>query len=149
MKSKMTKEQKKEINDLRNEIQSLQKEVDKKESEISRVFVAAEADFMDSYVEFYNGEDYIFMKVERQYIRDGGVKINLQGPAIRLDDSPLNEDYDEYNGIGMASYDESDGFSFGSKVLEGSTVEWIRKISKEDMVFVLDYYINTMKKNLI
>ena len=142
----MTKEQGKKIKDLKEEIHSLQKQINEKEVEIDRVIVEAGANFEGSYVEFYDGEEYVFMKVERQIIRDSGAMINLQGPAIRLDDSPLNEDY---GGISMVSYDESDGFSFGPKVLQGLTVEWIRKITKEDMVFVLDHYIDTMKKNLI
>ena len=149
MEKKMTKEQGKKIKDLKEEIQSLQKQINEKELEIDSVLVEAASNFEDSYVEFYNGEEYVFMKVERQYVRDGGAKINLQGPAIRLDDSPLNEDYDECDGISMVSYDEADGFSFGPKVLQGLTVEWIRKIEREDMIFVLDYYINAMKKNLL
>lgn len=146
MKNKMTKEQGKKIKDLKEEIHSLQKQINEKETEIDRVIVEAGANFEGFYVEFYDGEEYVFMKVERQIIRDSGAMINLQGPAIRLDDSPLNEDY---GGISMVSYDEADGFSFGPKVLQGLTVEWIRKITKEDMVFVLDHYIDTMKKNLI
>lgn len=149
MESKMTAEQGKKVKDLRKEVRSLEKQINEKEVEIERVLVEAGANFKGSYVEFYDGEEYVFMKVERQIIRDSGTMINLQGPAIRLDDSPLNEENDECDGISMVSYDEADGFSFGSKVLEGYTVEWIRKITKEDMVFVLDHYIDTMKKNLI
>jgi hypothetical protein len=149
MESKLTEEQGKKIKDLKEEIQSLQKEINEKEVEVERVIVESKANFADSYVEFYDGEDYVFMKVERQIVRAGGAKIYLQGPAIRLDDDPLSESYNDYDGISMGSYDENDGFSFGLKVLEDCTVEWIRKISKEDMIFVLDYYINTVKKNLV
>ena len=145
----MTTEQGKKIKDLREEVYSLQKQINEKEAEIDRVLIETASNFEDSYVEFYNGEEYIFMKVERQIIRDSGIKINLQGPAIRLDDNPLDEDYDMGDGIAIASYDVSDGFSFGPKVLEGHTVEQIRKISKEDMALVLDHYIDTIKKNLI
>ena len=145
----MTREQGNKIKNLREEIYSLQRQINEKEVEIDRVLVEAASNFEGSYVEFYDGEEYVFMKVERQYFCDGGVKINLQGPAIRLDDSPLNEDYDGCDGISMVSYDEADSFSIGPKVLLGLTVEWIRKIEREDMVFVLDCYINTMKKNLL
>ena len=145
----MITEQGKKVNDLREEVRSLEKQINEKEVEIERVLVEAGANFKDSYVEYFNGEEYVFMKVERQIVRAGGVKICLQGPAIRLDDDPLSKSYDDYDGISMVSYDEADGFSFGPKVLEGHTVEWIRKITKKDMVFVLDHYIDTMKKNLI
>lgn len=146
MKSKITSEQGKKIYDLKEEINDLQKQINEKEVEVDRILVEAASNFEGSYVEFYNGEEYVFMKVELQIVREGGIKIYLQGPAIRLSDSPLN---DEYDGVGEGSYDDTDGFSFGPKVLEGYTSEWIRKITKKDMAFVLDCYINTMKKNLI
>lgn len=149
MENKLTSEERKVITGLKEEIRRLQKQIDEKEIEINRVLVKAAADFEGSYIEYYDGEEYIFMKVERQIIRDGGSKINLQGPAIRLEDSPLNKDYEEDEEFGMGSYDEYDGFSFGPKVLQGLTVERIRKITRDDMVFVLDHYIDAMKKNLI
>lgn len=149
MENKLTSEERKVITGLKEEIRRLQKQIDEKEIEINRVLTEAAADFEDSYIEYYDGEEYVFMKVERQIIRDGGSKINLQGPAIRLEDSPLNKDYEEDEELGMGSYDECDGFSFGPKVLQGLTVERIRKITRDDMVFVLDHYIDAMKKNLI
>ena len=150
MENKLTSEKRKVITGLKEEIRCLQKQIDEKEIEINRIITEAAANFEDSYIEYYDGEGYVFMKVERQIIRDGGSKINLQGPAIRLEDSPLNEDYDESEGLGTGSYDEYDGFDFGPDVLQGCiTVERIRKITRDDMVFVLDHYIDTLKKNLI
>lgn len=84
MEKKMTKEQGKKIKDLKEEIQSLQKQINQKELEIDSVLVEAASNFEDSYVEFYNGEEYVFMKVERQYVRDGGAKINLQAQQSGL-----------------------------------------------------------------
>ena len=149
MENKMTQEQGEKIKALEHEINELQLQINSKDYEIEKIIVEAGANFEGSYVEFYDGEEYVFMKVERQILRSNGRTINLQGPSIRLNDNPLHESYDEYDGFDWGSYDESDGFSFGSKVLQELTVETVRKISKKDMTFVLDYYINTMKKKLI
>ena len=149
MESKMTKEQGERINVLKEDIRVLQIQINEKMEEIDRTFVEAGADFENSYVEFYNGEEYVFMRVERQIIRSGGCVINLKGPSIRLNTNPLDEDYEEGDGFDWGSYDETDDFSFGPQVLQGLTIESIHKITKKDMTFVLDYYMNTLKKNLI
>lgn len=149
MKNKPTNDTGKLIFDLKEEILQLQNKIDKKKIEIDRILFEADGDFEGCYVEFYDGAEYIFMKVERQIIRDNGSKINLQGPAIKLDDSPLNEDYDYDGELGMGSYDYNEGFTFPVIVLDGNKFQRIRKIEKDDMVFVLDHYVDVLKKNLI
>ena len=149
MENKMTNEMERKINDLRGEIQELQKQISKKEAEIHRILTEMSVDFENDYVEFYNGDEYVFMKVENQIIRDAGSTIILKGPAIRLDDSPLREHFVDYNEIGMAYYNSYDSLMFTPEVLEERTIDRIRKITKDDMAFVLDNYINTIKKNLL
>lgn len=145
----MTEEQGKKIKSLTKEINELQDQVREKEYEIERIITESAGSFEGSYVEFYDDDEYVFMKVERQVIRYSGRHICLYGPAIRLPDTPLREEDEDDDGIDLGSYDESDCIQFGPQVLQGSSVSTIRKITKKDMGVVLDYYINTMKKNLI
>lgn len=149
MENKMTEEQGKKIKSLTKEIDELQDQVREREYEIERIIVESAGNFEGSYIEFYDEDEYVFMKVERQVVRYSGRLICLYGPAIRLPDTPLREQDEDDDGIDLGSYDESDYIQFGPQVLQGSSVSTIRKITKKDMGVVLDYYINTMKKNLI
>jgi hypothetical protein len=38
---------------------------------------------------------------------------------------------------------------FNTQILEGGRIETIDIITKQDMAFVVDYYINTMKENVL
>ena len=150
METNMTDEQVKKIGGLKKEIIDLQNRIYDKEMEIERIVVNAGGNYEGCYVEYFDGdEEYIFMKVERQNTRNGGRSINIQGPAIRLPDTPLREDEDDDEGLDTGFYDEADGITFSPAVLNGTCTETIRKITKEEMAIVLDYYINTMKENLL
>ena len=133
------------IKSLRSEIIDLNTEISKKEVEINKIWVENEADFEGSYVEFFNGDDYIYMRVEKQTIWKFGYALHLEGPAITLDDSPL-EDFED---ISFASYNESDVLFVDADVLKGIKDERIRKINKKDMKFVVDAYCRTIKDNFI
>ena len=154
----MTQEQTKKIEELRLKIASLNVEINKFESEIDTIIVGAENSFEGSYVCFYNaGEEFVFMKVERQYNRtlpfpsheESPVIINLQGPAIRMPSNPLLDDEDEYDGVDSAEYDEWDGITFGPQVLQGISANTIERITKEQMETVLDFYFRNVKENLL
>lgn len=144
----MTEEQTKKLDEYKEKVRQLNQQLNECYCEMDKIIVESGDDFRGSYVAYFDGDDYVFMKVERQNIRNNGKNINLQGPAIRLCDDPLSAPKDD-DGIDIGSYDEHDGFSFGSGVLEGKTYEHIRKISKKDMSRVLDYYYNSMKENLL
>lgn len=148
METDMTNELSEKIKALGKEISELQDQINDKENEIERLIIGTGGNYEGSYVEFYDGDEYIFMKVERQNIRNNGRSINIQGPSIRLPDTPLREGEDDDEGLDMGSYDESDGLSFGPAILNGTRLETIRKITEDEMRLVLDYYINTMKEKL-
>jgi hypothetical protein len=154
----MTQEQTKKIEELRQKIASLNVEINKCEAEIDNIIVGAENSFDGSYVCFYNaGEEFIFMKVEKQYNRtppfpspeESPVIINLQGPAIRMSANPLLDDEDEYDSVDCAEYNEWDGITFGPKVLQGTSANTIERITKKQMETVLDFYFRNVKENLL
>jgi hypothetical protein len=88
------------------------------------------------------------MNVERQIIRDNGSTVVLVGSSLILSDDPLCfQDNDE--GIDFGIYKEDDEIMFNTQVLEGGRIETIDIITKQDMAFVVDYYINTMKENVL
>ena len=144
----MTKELINKLDEFQEKIRQATLQINEYYCEIEKIMVTSGDNYKGSYVAYFDGDDYVFMKVETQNIRKEGKSINLQGPAIRLCDDPLRMS-DSDDGIDIGSYDEHDGFSFGSGVLNGTAYQHIRKISKEDMAFVLDYYYNTMKENLL
>lgn len=147
MENKLTSEQEKKIGALREEIHALQKQANSKEAEINHILLEVSLDFKDSYVEFFSGDEYVFMKVERQIIRDAGAQISLAGPAILLDTDLVGKNRGEEINSGI--YEEEYAFAFSPKILLGVDFKWIRKITQDEMSLVLDYYMNTMKKNLI
>lgn len=149
MENKMTEEQGGRMKALRKEIDELQEQVKKREYEIERIIVESAGDFEGSYVEYFTGDDYVFMKVEQQTTRYSGRHVYLQGPAITLPDTPLLEKENDDDGIDEGAYYEVDDIYFTPSVLRGSSVETIRKISKEDMLKVIDYYVDALKKNLV
>ena len=144
----MTEDNKKKYDEYKERVRQLNQQLNECYCEMDKIIVDSGDDFRGSYIKYFNGEEYVFMKVEMQNIRDEGKSINLQGPAIRLCDDPLSMPHDD-DGIDMGSYEEHDGLSFGSCVLEGVSYEYIRKITKKDMAVVLDYYYHTMKENLL
>lgn len=148
------KEVAEKIDSLTNELQELKAKAIEKENEIDRIIISEyDGDFVGSYVEFYGPHgDYLYMKVQHQTIRSSNQYpyIELQGPAVRLNDSPLYaRDEEDDDGIDSGAYEEHDGFAITAATLQGASSNKIRKITKEDMEYVLDYYTNTLKKNLI
>ena len=151
MKDKITKDNAKRIDTIEKEIHGLYRQINDRELEIENIYVESNLDFTGSYAEYFDGDEYVFMKVERQYnrIKDGKHHgLNLQGPAIRLTDNPLNEEIEDGENV-IGHYDNMDGIMVGSKVLEGVTVETLRKISKKDMEHVVKVYTDMLKKNML
>lgn len=144
----MTEDNKKKYDEYQERVRQLNQEINECYCEMDRIIVESGDDFRGSYVMYFDGEDYVFMKVEMQNTRNEGRSINLQGPAIRLCDDPLSTPKDD-EGIDMGSYEERDGITFGSGVLEDTSYQYIRKITKKDMATVLDYYYRTMKENIL
>lgn len=138
----------KRLEQLRAEVSKLNAEVSAKEVEIQNLILSSGADFENSFVRFYDGTNYVFMNVERQIIRDNGSTVVLVGSSLILSDDPLCfQDNDE--GIDFGIYKEDDEIMFNTQVLEGGRIETIDIITKQDMAFVVDYYINTMKENVL
>lgn len=131
---------------LRDEISTLDKEINAKEAEMQDLILKSGADYENKYIRFYTGQVYIFMKVDRQIIRDS--EIVLVGPSLRMTDDPLSfENSNDY--IACGYYGEEEEIRLNSHILEGTTVETISIISKEDMMFVVDYYLRTVKENVL
>jgi hypothetical protein len=144
----MTEDNKKKYDEYKEKIRQLNQQLNECHCEMDRLIVESSDDFRGSHVAYFDGDEYVFMKVEMQNTRNNGQSISLRGPAIRLCDDPLTAPQDD-DGIDVGSYDEHDEFSFGADVLEGEAYEHIRKISKKDMATVLDYYYRTMKENIL
>ena len=146
----MTKEQEKKLDELNKKLSQLNQQVNECHYEIDKMIVESMADFKGSYVVFFDGDEYVFMKVEMQTIRDNGYIVYLQGPAIRLPDDPTTiKSIKDDDGVEVGTYDEHDGFSLKPAVLDGTAYQHIRKITKKEMAFVLEYYFNTMKENIL
>ena len=138
----------KQLEQLRAEISKLNAEASAKEAEIQNLILSSGADFENSFVRFYDGTNYVFMNVERQIIRDNGSTVVLVGSSLTLSDDPLCfQDNDD--GIDFGIYKEDDEITFNTQVLEGGRIETIDIITKHDMAFVVDYYFNTMKENVL
>lgn len=144
----MTEDSKKKYDEYKEKVRQLNQQLNECYCEMDKLIVESGDDFRGSYAMYFDGEDYVFMKVEMQCTRNEGRSINLQGPAIRLCDDPLSAPKDD-EGIDVGSYEEHDGITFNASVLEGTTFCYIRKITKKDMAVVLDYYYRTMKENLL
>lgn len=138
---------KKQVELLRAEVSKLNAEANAKEVEIQNLILNSGVDFENSFVRFYNGTNYVFMNVERQIIRDNGSTIVLVGSSLTLSDDPLCFQDDD-DGIDFGIYKEDDEIEFNTGILEGGRVKTIDTITKHDMVFVVDYYFNTMKENI-
>lgn len=133
---------------LRAEVSKLNAEVNAKEAEIQNLILSSGTDFENSFVRFYDGTNYVFMSVERQIIRDNGSTVVLVGSSLTLSDDPLCfQDNDD--GIDFGIYKEDDEITFSTQVLEGGRIETINTITKHEMAFVVDYYLNTTKENLL
>ena len=136
---------KEKIEGIMEEITLMEKEIDSKRYEIDKLWIENGADFEDSYVEFFTGDTYIYMKVERQIVMPNGAAVSLEGPMVKLDGNPL-EDFESVN---WGSYSAHDTVCFDAETVRGDSYETIRKITREDMIFVLDTYCRTIKDNLI
>ena len=133
---------------LRAEVSKLNAEVNAKEAEIQNLILSSGTDFENSFVRFYDGTNYVFMSVERQIIRDNGSTVVLVGSSLTLSDDPLCfQDNDD--GIDFGIYKEDDEITFSTQVLEGGRIETIDTITKHEMAFVVDYYLNTTKENVL
>jgi hypothetical protein len=133
---------------LRAEVSKLNAEVNAKEAEIQNLILSSGTDFENSFVRFYDGTNYVFMSVERQIIRDNGSTVVLVGSSLTLSDDPLCfQDNDD--GIDFGIYKEDDEITFSTQVLEGGRIETINTITKHEMAFVVDYYLNTTKENVL
>lgn len=151
MQNKMSEETLAKIKELKDQIKELNEKVTESHIELEKLLTSNNCDFEGSYVEFYSNDDdeYVFMRVKRQTNRENGAILVLCGPAVRLCDSPLLVDEYDDEGIDAGSYNEHDIIEVGLMSLSGSSAETIRKITKKDMKFVLDYYFETIRKNLI
>ena len=138
----------KRLEQLRAEVSKLNAEVNAKEVEIQNLILNSIANFEGSFVQFYDGTNYVFMNVERQIIRENGSTIVLVGSSLTLSDDPLCFQGDD-EGIDFGIYKEDDEIMFNTQILEGGRIETIDIITKQDMAFVVDYYINTMKENVL
>ena len=138
----------KRLEQLRAEVSKLNAEINAKEAEIQNLILSSGTDFENSFVRFYDGTNYVFMNVERQIIRDNGSTVVLVGSSLTLSDDPLCfQDNDD--GIDFGIYKEDDEITFSTQVLEGGRIETINTITKHEMAFVVDYYLNTMKENVL
>jgi hypothetical protein len=137
------------IDELRKEMDRLNKELDDCQREMDEIIVGNGGDFKDSYVVYYDGEDYTFMKVEYQNIRNHGKSINLQGPSLTLPFNPLDGETDNDGDSVYTTYDEHNGFSFGASVLNETALEVVRKITKEEMSKVVKFHNKMVEKRLL
>ena len=138
----------KKLEQLRAEVSKLNTEANAKEVEIQNLILESIANFEGSFVRFYDGTNYVFMNVERQIIRDNGSTVVLVGSSLILSDDPLCFQDDD-DGIDFGIYKEDDEITFNTQLLEGGRIETIDTITKHDMAFVVDYYFNTMKENVL
>jgi hypothetical protein len=138
----------KKLEQLRAEVSKLNTEANAKEVEIQNLILNSIANFEGSFVRFYDGTNYVFMNVERQIIRENGSTIVLVGSSLTLSDDPLCFQDDD-DGIDFGIYKEDDEITFNTQVLEGGRIETIGIITKHDMAFIVDYYFNTMKENVL
>ena len=147
----MLKEQTDKIKECRIKLLQLNHEIDECYCELDKLMADSVGSFEDSYVVYFDGETYVFMKVEKQFSCNQSGTIELHGPAIKLCGNPLDIDVSsqEDEDIDYGSYDETDCLSFNMRVLDGNRVENIRKITKEDMEYVIDYYHKAMKEVLL
>lgn len=137
------------IDELSKKMDRLNKELDDCQREIDAIIVGNGGDFKDSYVVYYDGDDYIFMKVEYQDIRGHGRCINLQGPSLALPFNPLDSETDDDGDSIYTTYDEHNGFTFGAKALNETATEVIRKLTKEEMTKVVEFHSKMVEKRLL
>lgn len=137
-----------QLEQLRVEVSKLNTEANAKEVEIQNLILNSIANFEGSFVRFYDGTNYVFMNVERQIIRDNGSTVVLVGSSLTLSDDPLCfQDNDD--GIDFGIYKEDDEIMFNTQVLEGGRAETIDIITEHAMTFVVDYYFNRVKENVL
>lgn len=141
------------IEAIKEEIHQLNVEIFTKRREIEKIYLVENTNFKDSYIEYFDGENYIFMKVERENIREEDMRVELDGPAVVLDDNPLYDpetwdDEIEDTEITDAFYDSWFHVKVLPDTLAGHTFATIKKISKEQFFEVLDSWMDTMKKKM-
>ena len=133
------------IEELKSKIAKLDRERAEYECEIDKIYVATSHDFEGEYVEFYNGDNYIYMRVEKQLVSNYGFALNLEGPAVEFDSNPL----EDTESITWGTYNDVEGLYVSASLLKGTSNQTIRKITKDEMIKALDIYFSTIKDKLI
>lgn len=148
----MTDEAKKRINEILAEIEEHQMAINDLEWEVEKINLKENADFTSKYICYYNGlgesDEYVFMRVEKQIYRKNGTVIHLQGPAIILDNDPLNKE-DGYPDVYHGEYDQYYSFDINEVIVMGRSFAHIREISESEFAKVLNFWHKTMKNALI
>lgn len=145
----MRKETIDKIKALRGEIWELDVEISRKEKEIYDMYSAEGEDYTGSYVEYFDGRDYIYMKVERQTLLPTYHGLTLYGPGIHLASCPFDEDDD--GEIDFGSFYESESIVVTDMTLknDGSTTQTFRRITEENMKDICDKYRNAIYKKML
>lgn len=139
---------KEQVELLRAEITKLNNEASAKEAEIQNLILSSGVDFENSFVRFFDGVNYVFMNVERQIIRENGSMITLVGSSLTLSDDPLWFQDDD-DGIDFGMYNEDNEITFDTEIFGGGRIETIDIITERAMTFVVDYYFNRVKENVL
>ena len=142
----MKKESLERIEAIEKEIHSLNVQINEKYQEIEKIYLQWGHKYKDSYIEYFDGEkkEYVYMKVEREVIREEEMKLELSGPALIMDDTPLIDDEawdDEYERPDICSgvFDYFYEINVCPNTLAGHTYSTIRKIKKEHFKHVLTF----------
>lgn len=144
----MTAEAKNRVIEITTEIQKLQSTINDLQYEIEKINLKENANFTSKFICYFNGkkDEFVFMHVRKQIYRKNGTIVYLQGPAIILDNDPLENEYAE---ICTGRYDENCGIEINEKVITGTTFSKIRVISDMEFITVMDFWFKLMKKVLI
>ena len=144
----MTDETKKRTNEIVAEIETLESAISSLQYELEKINLRENADFTSKYVCYFDGEkdEFVFMHVDKQIYRKNGTVIHLQGPAIILDNDPLEDDESE---ICNARYEEFCGFDINEKIITDMAFSKIRTITEAEFTTVLNFWHKIMKKALI
>lgn len=138
------------INALSNEIQALNIEINKKQQEIDELYISDVGNFEGSYVEYFDGNEYTYMKVKRQTVHLGARGITLYGPIVCFSINPLPLYVEPDDVLEYANYYEDESLFVSKAVLsENGSLETIRKISEDEMKAVCDKYRDAVYKNML
>jgi hypothetical protein len=134
---------------LEKEISDHERAICDIERKINEYFIEYGGDYANSYVEYFDGNKYHFMFVERQSqgVHNGECYLRLDGPTIVLYDNPLSGELGE-DGSVVGEYDELGSVMVPAIVFQSVSSGSIKRINKSEMDQVINAWEGSMKTRM-